>query len=143
MSDSVRPHRQQPTRLPHLWDSPGKSTGVGCHFLLQGIFPTQGLNLCLLHCRQSNYGGVNEDNGDLSQKIPCMYCYTQCLQPCSRTPPTHASTRDSRTHTSKSGTVSFGVTAPFFWVLVYTRFCCALQGSISQFGVSSGSSMMG
>ena len=35
MSDSVRPHRQQPTRLPHTWDSPGKSTGVGCHFLLQ------------------------------------------------------------------------------------------------------------
>ena len=29
------PHRQQPTRLPHPWDSPGKSTGVGCHFLLQ------------------------------------------------------------------------------------------------------------
>ena len=35
MSDSVRPHRGQPTRLPHPWDSPGKSTGVGCHFLLQ------------------------------------------------------------------------------------------------------------
>ena len=35
MSDSVRPHRQQPTRLPRLWDSPGKNTGVGCHFLLQ------------------------------------------------------------------------------------------------------------
>ena len=35
MSDSVRPHRQQPTRLPHPWDSPGKSTGVDCHFLLQ------------------------------------------------------------------------------------------------------------
>ena len=35
MSDSVQPHRQQPTRLPHLWDSPGKKTGVGCHFLLQ------------------------------------------------------------------------------------------------------------
>jgi len=35
MSDSVQPHRQQPTRLPHPWDSPGKSTGVGCHFLLQ------------------------------------------------------------------------------------------------------------
>ena len=33
--DSVRPHRRQPTRLPHLWDSPGKNTGVGCHFLLQ------------------------------------------------------------------------------------------------------------
>ena len=35
MSDSVRPHRRQPTRLPHPWDSPGKNTGVGCHFLLQ------------------------------------------------------------------------------------------------------------
>ena len=35
MSDSVRPHRWQPTRLPHPWDSPGKNTGVGCHCLLQ------------------------------------------------------------------------------------------------------------
>ena len=35
MSDSVRPHRRQPTRLPCPWDSPGKNTGVGCHFFLQ------------------------------------------------------------------------------------------------------------
>ena len=35
MSDSVRPHRRKPTRLHHPWDSPGKNTGVGCHFLLQ------------------------------------------------------------------------------------------------------------
>src|SRR5574341_1456735 len=35
MSDSVRPHRWQPTRLPRPWDSPGKNTGVGYHFLLQ------------------------------------------------------------------------------------------------------------
>ena len=35
--------------LPHPWDSPGKNTGMGCHFLLQEIFPTQGSNLCLLH----------------------------------------------------------------------------------------------
>ncbi|CAI9160400.1 unnamed protein product [Rangifer tarandus platyrhynchus] len=35
MSDSVGPHRLQPTRLLHPWDSPGKNTGVGCHFLLQ------------------------------------------------------------------------------------------------------------
>ena len=35
VSDSVRPHRWQPTRLLHPWDSPGKNTGVGCHFLLQ------------------------------------------------------------------------------------------------------------
>ena len=37
MSDSVRPQRRQPTRLPHPWDSPGKNTGVGCHFLLQSM----------------------------------------------------------------------------------------------------------
>ena len=35
MSDSVQPHRRQPTRLPHPWDSPGKNTVVGCYFLLQ------------------------------------------------------------------------------------------------------------
>ena len=35
VSDSVRPHRSQPTRLPRPWDSPGKCAGVGCHFLLQ------------------------------------------------------------------------------------------------------------
>ena len=35
MSESVRPHRWQPTRLPRPWDSTGKNTGVGCHFLLQ------------------------------------------------------------------------------------------------------------
>ena len=35
MSDSVRPHRWQPPRLPCPWDSPGKNTAVGCHFLLQ------------------------------------------------------------------------------------------------------------
>ena len=37
MSDSVQPHRRQPTRLPCPWDSPGKHTGVGCHFLLQCV----------------------------------------------------------------------------------------------------------
>ena len=44
-----------PTRLLYLWDSPGKNAGVGCHFLLQGIFLTQGSNLGLLHCWQILY----------------------------------------------------------------------------------------
>ena len=35
MSNSVQPHRRQPTRLPHPWDSPGKNAGMDCHFLLQ------------------------------------------------------------------------------------------------------------
>ena len=49
VSDSVQPHRRQPTRLPRPWDSPGKNTGAGCHFLLRGISLAQGLNLCLQH----------------------------------------------------------------------------------------------
>ena len=43
------------TKLLRLWDFPGKSTGVGCPFLLQGIFPTQGSNLGLPHYRQTHY----------------------------------------------------------------------------------------
>ena len=55
MSDSLRPHRLQPARLRCPWDSPGTSTGVDCHFLLQGISPTQGSNPGLPHCRQRLY----------------------------------------------------------------------------------------
>ena len=51
MSDSLRPHGLQPARFLCRWNSPGKSTGVGCHALLQGIFLTQGLNTGLQHCR--------------------------------------------------------------------------------------------
>ena len=42
-----------PTTLLRPWDFPGKTTGVGCHFLLQWIFPTQGSNPGLPHCRQT------------------------------------------------------------------------------------------
>ena len=77
----------------------------------------------LLFDLRSNCDGGNEDNGDLLQKILCMRCSTQCSQPCSRPPPTLASARGSWTLTGKSGSASYGVTAPFSWVLVHTRFC--------------------
>ena len=48
VSDCLRPHGLQPARLPCPWDSPGKNTGLGCHALLQGIFPTQRFNPKLL-----------------------------------------------------------------------------------------------
>ena len=54
VSDSLQPHGYS-ARLLCPWGSPGKNTGVGCHFLLQGIFPTQVSNLGLLHCRQTLY----------------------------------------------------------------------------------------
>ena len=83
----------------------------------RAIFPP-----CYLTWGQ-NYGGGNEDNGDLLQKVPCRNCYTQCLQPWSRPPSSHASVGDSWTHMGMSGSVSCGVTAPFSWVLVHTSFC--------------------
>ena len=46
------PHGLQPTRLLFQWDFPGNNTGVGCYFLLQGLFLTQGSNLRLQHYRQ-------------------------------------------------------------------------------------------
>ena len=54
-------HGLQSTRLLCPWNSSGNNTGVGCHFLLQGIFPTLGLNPGLLHCRQIPVptGGIN------------------------------------------------------------------------------------
>ena len=49
VSDSLQPPGLQPTRPLCPWDSPGKNTGVGCHALLQSIFPTQGWNSSLIH----------------------------------------------------------------------------------------------
>ena len=77
----------------------------------------------LLFDLRPNYGGGNEDNGNLLQNVPCTHCYTQCPRPCRRPPPTHASARDSWTLMGMSGSVSYGVTAPLSCVPVHTRFC--------------------
>ena len=55
ITDSLQLHGLYPARLLCPWNSPGKNTDVGCHSLLQGIFPTQVLNLGLPHCRQILY----------------------------------------------------------------------------------------
>ena len=52
---TLEPQGLPSTRLLCPWDVPGKNTGVGCHFLLQGIFLTQGLNPSLLYCRQIHF----------------------------------------------------------------------------------------
>ena len=81
MSDSLRPHGLQPTRLFCPWDSPSKNTGLGCHSLLQGIFltegsnPTQGLNLGLLHCRRILYRLSHRESPGKSQ---CGMCLQFC-----------------------------------------------------------------
>ena len=53
--ESLQHYGLYPTRFLCPWNSPGKNTGVDCHFLLLGIFPNQGLNLGLLHYRQILY----------------------------------------------------------------------------------------
>ena len=55
VSDSLGPHGLQPVRLLCPWNSSVKNAGVDCHFILQGIFLTQGLKPGLLHCRQILY----------------------------------------------------------------------------------------
>ena len=81
MSDSLRPHGPYPTRLLHPWDFPGKSTGVGCHFLLQRIFLTQGTNLGLPHCRQTS-----EPPGKQFAAAAAKSCPTLC-DPTDGSPP--------------------------------------------------------
>jgi len=88
-----------PARLLCSWDFLGKSTGVGCHFLLQGIFPTQGYNSCLLPGRQILYHWATREacfiNGrELNRsKVRCSFflfclCWTRkfpegwCLESC-------------------------------------------------------------
>ena len=52
---SYKAYGLYPARFLSSWDFPGKNTGMDCHFLLQGIFPTQGSNLGLPHCKQTLY----------------------------------------------------------------------------------------
>ena len=70
-----RPHGLQPARLLCPWDSAGKNTGVSCHSLLQGIFPTQEMNPGLLHCRQILYRLSYKGSPTLSQGLQNI-CYT-------------------------------------------------------------------
>ena len=57
-----------PTRLLCPWNSPGRNAGVGCHALLQGIFPTQGWNLGRLHCRRVLHR-LNHDGSPIGIRI--------------------------------------------------------------------------
>ena len=68
MFNSLLPHGLWPSRLLSPWNSPGKNTGVRCHSLLQGIFPTQGWNLGLLHCRQILYH-LNHQGSPNSEEV--------------------------------------------------------------------------
>ena len=100
-----------PNERDWLWGKLGLALVGGAMLiksLIQFSVDRQGSVPSLLFDLRPNYGGGNEDNG---------------AQPCSRLALTHASTGDSWTLMGESGSVSCGVTAPFSWVLVHTRFC--------------------
>ena len=96
----------------------------------------------IFHLRP-NYGGGDEDDGNLLQKVPCTHCYTQFPQRCGRPLPTHTSSGDSWTLTGKSGSVSCGVIAPFSWVLVHKVLFVPSKSLFPQSCVSSGGSAVG
>ena len=62
VSDALQPHGLKHARLLCPWDSPGENTGVGCHALLQGIFPARRSNLGVLHCRQILYHRCHKES---------------------------------------------------------------------------------
>ena len=87
MPDSLLLHGLQPTRLLCPWDFPDKDTRVDCRFLLQGIFPTQGSNLGLPHCRQILYqlsykGSTpsNQSEAQIMRQIEIMCYLTGCTR---------------------------------------------------------------
>ena len=65
-------------RLLCPWDSPGKNTEVGCHFLLQGIFLTQGSNLCLLHWQVDSLPLSHQGRPRSSLVVQSLSCLTLC-----------------------------------------------------------------
>ena len=113
-------------------------------FLIQFSVDGWGCVPFLLFDLGPNYEGGNEDNEDLLQKVPCMHCYTQCPQPCSRPLPTHASVGDSCTFPRQ-------VRVSLLWghcsfLLGRGRHKVLFASSKSlfpQFCVSSGGSMVG
>ena len=74
VSDSLWPNELLSARLLCLWDFPGKNTGLGCHFLLQGIFSTQGLNPRFRHCRPILHCWVTGETHEGSK-----YCLSKFL----------------------------------------------------------------
>ena len=73
VSDSLQPRGLWPARLLCPWDSPGKSTAVGCPALLQGIFPTQGSNQGLLYCRQILYCLSHQGSPRILEWVACSF----------------------------------------------------------------------
>ena len=94
----LQPHDLQPARLLCPLHFPGKNTGVGCHFLLKGIFLTQKSNPHLLHWQADSLLLSHQRNPPLKVQFTkqdcCLFFITIILYPCYPTPFSHCSTQD-------------------------------------------------
>ena len=77
MSDCWQPMGCSPARPLCPWDFPGKNTGVGCQFLLQGLFPTKGLNLCPLHWQADFYHWATREPPPLDYPSPIQQRFSK------------------------------------------------------------------
>ena len=122
-----------PSRLLCAWDSPGKNTGVGCHALLQGIFPTRALNTCLLHWQTDSLplGHL----GRPAEKCMCWDFTHACVRTHAHTHP-HVYTACLHLRTDQLSLPredeAFGVPVPLLFpprfLFTFLRFCCWLHG---------------
>ena len=100
--------------------------------LIQFSVDGQGCVPSLFFDLRPNYGGGNEDNGDLLQKVPCTHCYTRCPLPFSRPPPTHSLLETPGHSWASLGQSLVGslVLSPESWCT--QSFVCALQEFVSS-----------
>ena len=105
------------------WNFPGKSTGVGCHFLLQGIFPTQGSNPGLLHCRQTLYRLSHQGSQLtwLGHELFQNSCLVSCVENTSSLPRDRLQTQTQLNSTSHSFFPFKSVMTPSGCIMLFLR----------------------
>ena len=122
--DSRQPHGLWPARLLCPWDSPGKNTGVGCHFILEGFFSTQGSNWHLLHFLHWQVGSFTTEppgNTTLTETFIPGYIIRGCKAPSGK-----REAKGARKHICWR--VGSGVEQEGRWQVAVGRGCCECTG---------------
>ena len=137
LSNSLQHRGLEPTRLLCPWDSPDKNTGVDCHALLQGTFPTQGSNPGLLYCRQILYHLTDHQPSPQMDKDELTYQHTFSLNPWEKE---DLSSRLIRQNSYFDKRVTQIQTSAFYWTLLgkphYFIFKMDDGGSCTAMGMS-------